>query len=387
MVRIGFVIDTISCDTAGTQKQLIETLKRLDRKKFEPHLICLWRSPWMEHNSLPCPVHIVGHRGFFKLDSAKALGRFAAFLESIRFDIIQTFFVESIFAACFGAMLSRDKPVLLSSRRDIGLGAGVPWYHFFYRIALPLANLKFDGIVANSLEVKRFVMKNEVVRAGKIRVIRNGIDTVDDSVNPESGLRNTDGMLNIGLVGNLSPVKRVDVFLNALFLVKHSMPELRFRALIYGDGPERENLISLTESLGLASVVHFQGQVKDIDAQLRSLDIGVLCSDREGLSNAILEYMAHGLPIVATAVGGNPELVDGRNGFCVEPGRPEALADALIRLCRNRDLRLKLGRASFEKLKAAYSWEKSMRDLEDYYIEMVERKSCIMARMNPGIRK
>ena len=132
---------------------------------------------------------------------------------------------------------------------------------------------------------------------------------------PESRPRNDDGIVNIGLVGNLSPVKRVDVFLKALSLIKQGLPELRFKAFICGDGPEKANLLSLAQSLGLTSLVHFEGKVKDIDSYLRLRDIGVLCSDKEGLSNAILEYMAHGLPIVATAVGGNPELVDARNGF------------------------------------------------------------------------
>lgn len=384
MIRIGFIIDTMSCDTAGTQKQLIEIVDRLDRNRFEPHLICLWHSPWMAGGSLRCPVHVLGYRGYIKRDSARALRRLVDLLESTRFHLVQTFFMESIFAACLGVMFSRHKPVLLSSRRDIGLGPGVPWYHLLYRIALPFVNLKFDGIVANSVEVKKFVMKHEVVGDGKIRVIRNGIKA-PDRPDPESRPRNDDGIVNIGLVGNLSPVKRVDVFLKALSLIKQGLPELRFKAFICGDGPEKANLLSLAQSLGLTSLVHFEGKVKDIDSYLRLLDIGVLCSDKEGLSNAILEYMAHGLPIVATAVGGNPELVDARNGFCVEPGRPEALAEALIRLCKDHGLRLKMGKASFEKLRVSYFWENSMRELEDYYMEMVGRRRRKWALADQGI--
>ncbi len=190
--------------------------------------------------------------------------------------------------------------------------------------------------------------------------------------------------LVIGLVANLHPVKRVDVFLRALFLLRQGLPALRFRAVICGDGPERQSLFNLADRLGLGSIVQFAGNVKDVNSYLSRLDIGVLCSDREGLSNAILEYMAHALPVVATAVGGNPELVDDLSGFCVEPGRPEALADALIRLCTDQELRLKLGKASFEKLKSSYSWEKSMRELEDYYIRIARRGGCARVQ-NPGM--
>jgi glycosyltransferase involved in cell wall biosynthesis len=381
MIKIGFIIDTMSCDTAGTQKQLIEIVDRLDRNRFEPHLICLWHSPWMADRSLPCPVHVVGHTGFLKHDSAKAVMRLAGLLDATRFDIVQTFFVESIFAALLGVTFSRHKPVLLSSRRDIGLGAGEPWYHMLYRLALPVVNLRFDGIVANSAEVKRFVSQHEMVPASKIKVIRNGIRALD-RFSPERFSRNGDGSVNIGLVGNLSPVKRVDIFLKALFLIKQSRPELKFRAFICGDGPEKGKLVSLAQSLGLASLVDFAGQVKNMDSYLRLLDIGVLCSDKEGLSNAILEYMAYGIPVVATAVGGNLELVDGRNGYCIRPGRPDALADALMELCRDKKLRLRLGEASFEKLMASYSWDRSIRELESYYMEIAGRKVFTSAHVN-----
>lgn len=385
MIKIGYLIDTIESDTAGTQKQLLEVIGRLDRSIFEPCLICLRESIWMKNNDdLPCDAYILGYKGILKPNLTIVINRLSALMDRIRIEILQTFFEDSIFVGWLGVLFSRCKPALLSSRRDIGLGNARPWYHRFYRAALPIVNLGFDGIVANSEAVRKYVASHEVVPPAKIKVIHNGVSLPDRDGAMPGGRGDNDAPV-IGLVANLYPVKRVDLFLRALFLLRQGLPDLRFRAVVCGDGPERQSLLNLADRLGLGSIVEFAGKVKDVDSYLSRLDIGVLCSDREGLSNAVLEYMAHALPVVATAVGGNPELVDRRNGFCVEPGRPEALADALIRLCADRGLRLKLGMASFDRLKSSYSWEKSMRELEGYYVETAGRRSGGRTETNFGM--
>jgi len=376
VIKVGYLIDTIEKDTAGTEKQLLEVIRRLDRSIFEPCLICLWESNWMKENgNLPCDTYILGYKGILKSNFTIVINRLSVLLDSIRIEILQTFLEDSIFVGFLGVLRSRFKPALLSSRRDIGLGNARPWYHALYRMARPIVNRGFDGIVANSEAVKKYVANREIVASAKIKVIRNGVSLPDcHGAMPVRGGDN-EAPVMIGLVANLRPVKRVDVFLRALFFIRRAMPGLRFRAVVCGDGPEKQPLLNLAGRLGLGSVVHFAGNVKDVHSYLGCLDIGVLCSDREGLSNAVLEYMAHALPVVATGVGGNPELVDRRNGFCVEPGRPEALADALIKLCADRELRLKLGMASFDRLKSSYSWEKSMRELENYYVETAGQRS------------
>src|SRR5688572_6187336 len=121
-MKIAFIIDTISCDTAGTQKQLLETIRRLNRNEFEPELICLWESRWMTSNTLPCPCTVLGYRGFIKTDFPNVVRRLANLISSRKIDIVQSFFEDSIFVAALGATFARPRPILLSSRRDIGLG-------------------------------------------------------------------------------------------------------------------------------------------------------------------------------------------------------------------------------------------------------------------------
>lgn len=366
-IRVAYLIDTVASAAAGTEAQLLETIRRLDRERFEPLLICLRGSPWLASNGFPCPIEVLDYTGFLKPGFPRVVLRLRSLLRSRGIQVLQTFFEDPIFVAFFAAGFSRTRPVLVSSRRDIGLGDGTPWYHALFKALLPLVNRRFDGILCNSANVREFVAANEKTPGGKFRVIANGVD-VPPRTGPGSGRDGESGLM-IGIVANLKPVKRIDVFLKALAILADTVPN--FRAVVLGDGPEKDRLRRLSEDLGLSSRVDFRGSVSDVTPYLRLLDIGVLCSDREGLSNAILEYMASGLPVVATAVGGNTELVDGSNGFCVPPGDPDALAQALERLASDRELRKAMGRKSLEKVMDRFSWERSIRDLEAYYEELV----------------
>jgi len=371
-INVAYLIDTISCNTAGTQKQLLQTILRLDKTSFRPFLICLWGSPWMDNNEIPCETFVLGYTGFLKTRFPQVLKKLSRFLTERRIDIIQTFFEDSIFVAYLSCLLHRHKIPLLSSRRDMGLGNSQPWYHSLYGLVLPRVNRRFSGIIANCQKVKEFVVKREKVSHDKIKVIYNGIDIpARTSVKPEIFSRHKD-VVWIGIVASLTPVKRIDVFLKALGILKKEYESINFQVIVLGDGPERENLLNLCKQLGIEGSVHFLGVVKNVIDYLKHIDIAVLCSDREGFSNAILEYMACSLPVVATAVGGNVELVDDTNGKCVQPGDYEKLACVIAELAVNEKLRKEKGQNSFQKVKNTYSWSMAMKEHENYYIDMLE---------------
>jgi len=372
-VRIAYLIDTISCNTAGTQKQLLETICRLDKKRFEAFLICLWQSEWMKHNDLPCPCIVLDYRGFIKWSFPGVVRRLARVIKERRLHIIQTFFEDSIFVGFFGKFVARKPLVLLSSRRDMGLGRdNQPWYHSLFSLALPWVNRYFAGIIANSEQVRLYVAKREKTDPGKIKVIRNGVLVPDRPVAPPALFRVGSGAVWIGLVASLTSVKRHDVLIKAVAELRRKGLRHEFHVLLMGEGPESDQLMSQVAELDLQNHIHFAGAVKDVASYLYHLDIGVLCSDREGLSNAILEYMACGLPVVATSVGGNIELVDEENGICFPPGDHLALAAALQRLLEDAQLRKTLGAGSLTKIQQSFSWDKSMAELEGYYRTLVE---------------
>ncbi|HID70610.1 MAG TPA: glycosyltransferase, partial [Desulfobacterales bacterium] len=374
LIRIAYLIDTISCDTAGTQKQLLETIRRLDKKQFKPVLVCLWQSEWMTHNELPCSCIVLGYQGFLKWSFPGVVKRLSAIIQDKQLHIIQTFFEDSIFVGYCAKFITRLPIVLLSSRRDMGLGRGnQPWYHAIFTLALPWANRSFDGIVANSEQVRLYVAKREKTDLEKIKVIRNGV-AIPQKASVCPPLFNAvaiDGIW-IGLVGSLTPVKRHDLLIKAVAKIYRDDSSCNIQVCFLGEGAERKPLEELVRKLEMQNVVHFFGAVTNVSAFLYHLDIGVLCSDREGLSNAILEYMACGLPVVATSVGGNTELVDERNGICIPPDDHAALATALQRLIQNPDLRQRLGIGGLKKIQQSFSWNKTMSELENYYRKLVE---------------
>ncbi len=366
-LRIAFLIDTISTDTAGTQKQLLEMIRRLDRATFEPQLICLWESQWMKQNALPCPYTVLGYRGFLKSNFPGVIRRLASMLSQQRINIVQTFFEDSIFVAWLTAAFVRPRPVLLSSRRDIGLGReNQPWYHALFGRALPYVNRRFAGIVANSEQVRQHVSQRERTPLEKIKVHYNGVAfPTANTVTPAPRILEThSNAVWIGIVASLTPVKRHDLLIRSFARL---ISTEQTRLLLLGEGPQQTDLEALARDCGVSDRVHFEGAVKNVGEYLQHIDIGVLCSDREGLSNAILEYMSYGLPVVATHVGGNSELVEGDNGRIVPAGDVDALTAALQALIDNRDQRVRLGRVSREKALRLFSWEKSMTDIQAYY--------------------
>lgn len=373
---IAYLIDTISCDTAGTQKQLLETVRRLDRNRFEPLIVCLHSSPWLEGATLPCPVTILGYKGFLKPNFPIVVWRLRQLVTQRTVRILQTFFEDSIFVAFLATrFLGRTRCVLLSSRRDMGLGAVRPWYHRLFTVVLPWVSRHFDGLVCNGQEIKKWASRRERVPLDKIQVIPNGTALPSQPAEIPALLQGQNDMLWIGVVASLTPVKRIDVFLRALQLVTALRPDLPWRAVVLGEGPERAALLAQACAEGLAERVHFCGAVTNVSDYLHHIHIGVLCSDREGFSNAVLEYMAHGLPVVVSAVGGNAELVDEATGLCFPAGNVDALAEAILRLADDPALRSQLGDAGRQKVATMFSWECSMAKLEGYYSLMLSESA------------
>ncbi|WP_459918235.1 glycosyltransferase [Desulfocicer niacini] len=376
MIKVAFLIDTISCETSGTEKQLLEILKRLDRCYISPELICLYESMWMKEHMLPCPVHILGYKGFLKFNFPCVVKKLARLFEARDYEIIHIFFEESIFVGYLGTFLSQNCPVLLSSRRDMGLGRdNKPWYHRYFPLILPHVNRKFDGIVANCRAVRRFVSQREKTPAEKIQVIFNGISIPPLKKTMPAVIQTmAQNVVRIGMVASLTPVKRHDLLFDALAQLMENEHVRPFKVFCLGEGWKSEVLKQQINKLGLTEIVYFTGAVNNVSDWLYCLDIGVLCSDREGLSNAVMEYMACGLPVVATSVGGIPELVDNKNGVCVPSGNVTALANALRLLINDETLRKKMGKESFLKLKRTFSWTRSLADLEAYYNKMLAKK-------------
>jgi glycosyltransferase involved in cell wall biosynthesis len=155
--------------------------------------------------------------------------------------------------------------------------------------------------------------------------------------------------------------------------VVEQFPNARF--VFAGDGKQRAEFERQALDLGLTDNVLFLGRRNDIPEILRSCDIAVLPSKAEGLPNAVLEYMCAGLPTVATAVGGNAEIVrDGVTGLLVPPQNSDALAIAMLRLLKDPDLARKIAKDSHQYVIENFSFGRLVREIDELYSELLQRK-------------
>lgn len=229
---------------------------------------------------------------------------------------------------------------------------------------------RFAGVVAVSEQVRRRLL-DAGVRDSRIRIVGNGID-LRPIVSAPPSLRADlpPGALLIGLVGRLAWEKGVDIFLKAVAGVVAEFPAARF--VVAGDGPDRASLEATRDALGLASAVTFLGHRDDMPSVYASLDLMVSASRQEGLPIALLEGMASGLPIVATAVGEIPRVVcNGVTGVIVPPENPAALTTAILGLIRDTDIRAQFSSAARELVAREYSADRMTADYLRVYQDAV----------------
>lgn len=334
MIKIAFIIDTIGSPTAGTEKQLLLLLNNLNREMFQPYLCVLKSSDWLESRFNACPVHVLGITSFKDFKSYLHIYKFAGFLKEKKIDIIQTHFRDAGIAGILAAKLAGTGTVI-STRRNQGY-----WLNNRELALQKFLNRWVDVFIANSNSTKKWMSDIERVSEEKAQVIYNGID-IDafDKSNPGTRLKSRE-MLGIngnapaiGIVANLRPVKGVDIFLRAAAIVRNEIPSAAF--FVVGDGSEKDNLKKLRHELELDGEVRFLGKREDIPFLLTALDLGVLSSHSESFSNAVVEYLAAGLPVVCTDVGGCREAVEhGVNGFIVPTGDYGKMASRIIEIIK-----------------------------------------------------
>jgi L-malate glycosyltransferase len=205
----------------------------------------------------------------------------------------------------------------------------------------------------------------------KLVVIRNGIDLERvhsslDTVEAKRKLGIPGNCRLLGTAGRLEPVKRLDIFLEAAKLMATRLPQARF-ALV-GSGSEEGNLHALASAAGLADRVLFLGHRDDIYDVLRAFDIMILCSDNEGMPMTLLEALYLGVPVVARAVGGVPEVVeDGRTGTLVHSAEPSELAEACLNMIFHEARREVCARGGVRLVSEAFSIEQTADRLVELY--------------------
>jgi glycosyltransferase involved in cell wall biosynthesis len=301
---------------------------------------------------------------------AGAWMRLERFLRRERVDVLHAHkFGSNVWGAIVGSMAR--VPVILAHEHTWSF-EGQPWRRFLDRELVARAS---DRLIAVSREDQRRMIEIERIDRADTLFIPNGVPPSPPAsgrdVRAELGLE--PGVRAIGVVGLLRPQKAHQVLLRAAAVLREDWPQMR--VLIVGDGPERERLEGLVDELGLRGTVRFAGLRTDVPDVLGALDIAVCCSDFEGSPLSVLEYMEAGLPVVATEVGGLPDLIEpGVNGLLVAPQDPPALAAALAELLSDPDRARAMGARGRERRLAEFDIDVIVGRLEDLYTELLAER-------------
>jgi glycosyltransferase involved in cell wall biosynthesis len=331
----------------GSERQVAETALALDRTEWQPHIAC-FRGGGFRARELAVagvPIFDVGLESLVAPSAVGCALRFGRYLARHRIQLVHAFDVPADLFAGPMARLFRVPVVLSSQRAHRSLTPGIQ------RHLLRLTDHIVDGIVVNSRAVARALTAEDGVPGSMVRLAYNGIDTtVFHSFHAAAPLPFPPGEPVVGVVCALRPEKGLMVLLEAFARTRGA------RLLVVGSGPELAGLQTRAIALGLGERCHFEPAVAEVACWLRAIDIFVLPSLSEALSNSLLEAMACGCCPIASDAGGNPELVtDGETGFLFPAGDASALAERLRCVLENPALRQRLSTAAEQRARTEFA--------------------------------
>ena len=383
-IRLVKVMTTFAA--GGTEGQVANIARHIDRVRFDLQFVCLrkWGFYLDEIEQRKIPVTEYPLRSFFSPRAVLQQMRFAAQLRAQRTQIVHSYnFYSNVFA--MPAAKLAGVPLKIASIRDQGV-----YLSNAQKLAQKLACRCADMILVNAESIRNWLIEDGYPPE-KVRIIRNGIDLTryagtgaGSPIRTELGLPK-DAPLVI-MLARLNPQKGVDDFIKAAAMVRLKRPDVRFllvgeKLKYIGDGwgPDagyHSYLHELCVNLGVDDSIVFTGHRSDVPALLAEGALSVLPTHSEGLSNTLLESMAAGLPIIATRVGGNPELVeDGVNGILVPPQAPATLANAILRILDDPALAQRFSAAARVKAREYFSMEKMIGDTEALYIDQLRART------------
>ncbi len=368
MINIGYVIDTIETPNAGTEKQLLMLIENLDKNRFSPHLIVLRDSVWLKQCKLPCPVCNINLASFACAHLVKAFLTFRRYCKKNEIGIMQTFFVDANIFGTLAGYFSRVN-IIISSRRNYGLGY---WHNNYWLIIMKALRHITSSYIANSRITADYTAMSENVSKDKIHVIYNGLYldrfkkiTHDEPKSYRSLLGIKPDHILIGTIANLRRIKNLPLFIRVAAITYKKYPHTRF--VIVGEGPERGNLEKMICEYSLEDIVILAGQQDNVIPFLSSMDIGVLCSESESLSNSIIESMAAGLPCVVSDVGGNLEAIGYKYGLSFKSDDNEDFFAKLEPLIVDEQLRLNIGRTAKAYAFSNYDYKQIVEQYQRVY--------------------
>ena len=385
--NVLFIID--SFEQGGSERQALQLLRQLHQSgQCQVYLACLQNrgSLRVDADQLGLgDIHEYALTSFYDLNFARQIRRVVSFIKEKRIDVVHTHcFYTNIFGMA-GGFLGRV-PGRVTSKGETD-GFRTPMQKRAERVAFRLA----DRVIANCHVVENQLIREGVSR-GKIVQHYNGLDMERLKVRP--GLRRAEALAGFGLpedrryisiVANLhNPVKDHPMFLRAAARVRARVPDAAFA--IAGEGELMDGLRTLAAELGIEQDVFFIGRCDKVGDLLFASDVGVLSSKAEGFANAILEYMAAGLPVVATEVGGAREAIaDNETGYVVPSGDDVSMAARIIDLLNSPERARAMGERGKQIVAEKFSCDRHLQNTLELYDELLARPRSDQSESGTGV--
>ena len=370
-IRILHIVDSLG--KGGLENGLVNLIERLEPGRFE-HVVCAIRRLGPNADRLPSDRVRVMCLGKKAADSPLHVGALARAIREVRPDIVHGRNWGAVEAAIAGRWARSGAVVHSEHGLESDASAKEPWRRRgLRRLAFELA----DRVVSVSYQLRNLHARRTGFAAHKIAVIHNGVDSRRFYPDPEARIRVrqelgvSPGEFCIGSVGNLFPVKDHMTLLQAFDRIAGTCKDCRL--LLLGEGSEGPKLEAFAKAHPeWRQRVSFLGSSNRVMETLNAMDVYVLPSINEGISNSLLEAMATALPVVATATGGNPEVIlDGESGLLCPAGDSRRLAEKLLELRAGKDLRDRLGRRALRRVAEDFSIDSMVRNYAQMYESLV----------------
>jgi len=364
-IRPNLFLMIDSLQTGGSERQFVALSRSIDAKSFQLHLGCIQaRGAFLDELTNVQPFPLGG--SLYGWQAGRALLRLRGHLRKRDVAVAHAFDFYTNLLLIPAAKLARV-PVVVGSQRQLG-DLLTP-----AQSCAQMAMFQWcDAVACNSRAAAGRLIAGGLPEQ-KISVIWNGL--------AEAAFADTcpavpkiPGAFRVGMIARMNTrAKNHSILLRAAARLRPDFPETEY--VFAGDGPLRKELEAEAEKLGLGERVRFLGDCRDIAAVLASVDVSVLPSISESLSNVILESMAAGVPVVASDVGGNPELVNGDRGMLFPAGDELALSNALGRVLRDNELRQRMGQNCRQFAREHFTLDKMRRSHERLYAQLLARKN------------
>ena len=362
--------------TGGLENGLVNIINRSPTDQYRHVIVCLTDATnFSKRITVPDVEVIQLHK-----KSGQDWGLYFRLLKtlfSLRPDIVHTRNLASLEMQALTLLLPGVKRVHGEHGRDIyDLDGTNKKYNFIRKVLQPFIH----RYIAVSKDLESWLKETINVPDTKLRQIYNGVDSekfhlgqqTKTDITPEGFLPNVP--IIVGTVGRIAEVKNQKLLINAVKHLIDKRPELEasLRLVLVGDGPLYSSLKDYVTEAGLSGLVWLAGDRDDVPELMQLMDIFVLPSLAEGISNTVLEAMATGLPVIATNVGGNPELIsEGENGHLVNVGNGQELAEVIGTLVDNPDVRVEMGKKGMDRVKSTFNWQRAMNEYLGVYDELL----------------